>query len=124
MMAPEELRWFFKLAFDFSNASEINRIAFDGTMRKLEAECLKRRAERSDEESQLSYPRAVKRRAIPSLMQSTQVQNVNSALADATVTGNEKNIDEDKGLAGPWVGPRSSSSLNELRKKEYICCND
>ena len=112
------------LAFEFSNVGKINRVAFDDTMHKLEAVCLKRKAQRGDKELPRRCSTAIKRRAIIPLIQSKEVQNVNSASADATIMGNEKNIDKDTGFAGPWVKPRSSSSLNELRKKEYICCND
>ena len=75
-MAPEEVQWFMNLAFEFSNASKINRMAFDDTMRKLEAVCLKRKAQRGDKESPLRCSTAIKRRAITPLIQAKEVQNV------------------------------------------------
>ena len=62
-MPPEELQWLLNFAFEFSNENTINQKAFESKMRKLEAECRKRRAESNDEESLPYYPRTVKRQA-------------------------------------------------------------
>ena len=124
MMAPEEVHWFMNLAFEFSNVGKSNRVAFGDTMHKLEAVCLKRKAQKGDKESPLHCSTTIKRRALTPLIQGKEVRNVISASVDATITGDETNIDKDTGLAGPWVKPRSSSSLTELERKEYICCND
>ena len=123
-MAPEEVQSCMNFAFEFSNASDINQIAFRDTMRQLESVCRKRKAQRSDAELPFRCSTVVKRRASTPLIQGKEVQNVNSASGDATILGNERNIEKHTGLAGLWLGPRSSSSFNELRKKEYVCCND